>query len=170
MNSSENRMVDSNPYRPDWDLEEILHQARCEKLYKFFHHLLFRIQRHDIGFYCCPVFCLFNSFRPHPRFCLRFRSPSQPTVTSVPSVTLMTNSIFFILFAWSCCWFDKIIWFILSFTVPSVLWCWIEEEIQLWNRFEEKSCFWFRTLFSPPSARLAPVQWPYWSVPGLRGC
>ena len=36
-------------------------------------------------------FCLFNSFRPHPRFCLRFRSPSQPTVTSVPSVT---NSIF----------------------------------------------------------------------------
>ena len=66
MNSSENRMVDSNPYRPDWDLEEILHQARCEKLYKFFHHLLFRIQRYDIGFTVAQFFACSTVSGPIP--------------------------------------------------------------------------------------------------------
>ena len=55
-------MVDSNPYRPDWDLEEILHQARCEKLYEFFHHLLVLIQRHDIGFSFAQFFLPVQQF------------------------------------------------------------------------------------------------------------
>ena len=115
-------------------------------------------------FYPGPVFHqLLNSFRPHRRFSARFS-------------TLSCGNLFdMYIFCWVLFSILKLSWFSCHWLMSQFIWSCLEEEGRKTGSetdLSPKSCFWFRTLFSPLPLSRAPVApvWPYWSVPGLRGC